>query len=417
MFFLGLFTVLFLLEISLRVTGFIYQKKWALSNKVSSPNGGNSYIVLCLGNSFTLGVGAPFGKRYPDYLQQLLDDKFNKNIIRVINGGVNCENSAELLDKLEANINRLKPDLIILQTGQPNFSNYYKYRNYLRRQNINIKNLPFFLNDFFYNSRIFRLLLLLQDNIKSKNTAKHWHESYQEETYVEFREQLWLNNRQYFSSKEKANEAIAVFKEAIIFDPASPASYDFIGQVYLQQNNYEEALAWFIKAIKVDPGYRDINGENKAYLHIRDMREMNKVGWNKVIDEKINFFIKNFEKTDPYHSSNLMFLTDYEITRWVQSDIHEIIRIIRKNNIKMILQNYPEKEKAIFGLINSILLSTAKDLKVPFVDNALVFQKMQDSGVKIKDYFALDNHCNAKGYKVMAKNVYDKILESFNAAP
>ena len=136
-FFIGLFTILFLLEVGLRITGFFYNKDMPSVNSGLVSNRGNHYIILCLGNSWTLGIGAPRGQSYPDDLQRKLDKKFYGRIT-VINKGWGNENSSELLYKLEATLSKIKPNMVILQTGQPNWWNFYRYSDYLKRENLNI---------------------------------------------------------------------------------------------------------------------------------------------------------------------------------------------------------------------------------------------------------------------------------------
>ena len=132
-FLMGLFTILMLLEAGLRIVSYSYQNSRAVPDGSVIHKQKNSFVILCLGNSYTFGAGAPWGESYPDQLQRLFNERTGLKKVAVINGGEISENTAELLDKLETRINNTKPDLIILQTGYPDWWNFYKYSSYLRR--------------------------------------------------------------------------------------------------------------------------------------------------------------------------------------------------------------------------------------------------------------------------------------------
>jgi hypothetical protein len=97
---------------------------------------------------------------------------------------------------------------------------------------------------------------------------------------------------------------------------------------------------------------------------------------------------------------------------WVESDIAESIKIIRRRGIKVILQNYPlcpiSSDRKFY---NDAIDDVAARLHVPLVNNERIFQEVINKGGKFEDYFIADGHCNSRGYQLMATNVYNKILE------
>ena len=108
-----------------------------------------------------------------------------------------------------------------------------------------------------------------------------------------------------------------------------------------------------------------------------------------------------------------MGLSESEISKWVGSDIKEIVSIIKQQKIRLIIQNYP-----IAWPVNSTLSRVAGILQVPFVDNYSVFKKKIAQGVPKEYLFVPDNHCSARGYGLMAENVYNKIMdENFLKVP
>ncbi|MCF7887199.1 MAG: tetratricopeptide repeat protein [Candidatus Omnitrophica bacterium] len=419
-FFIGLLTAIFLLEVSLRVISSIYQKGVMPCEKSSTLEQEGHYTILCLGNSFTVGCGAPKGASYPDQLQHLLNERIKGENIKVINGGKINLNSAELLNKLAAKIDCVNPDLIILRTGGPNWWNHYKYNTYLARENKGntpSKRLTHSLNDFFYRrSRIYRLITLLISNMKSKINPQLLRYREQKE-YIEATEWLkylrdrWallyynLHRETLFVDKQKSEGAIKLFKKVIKADPDYPKNYRYLGEIYFFQKNYEEAIKWFIKGVKADPNYRNIE-ENRNYFYIRNIYASTS---NKRVKEVIDNFIREFSGISPSVSENLLFLTNREIWEWAESDIKEIIRIIREKEIKMILQNYPPNMTGRKKSINGILRKIADDFNIPFVDNEKQF--LQEMRINNNDFFVSDGHCNAKGYGLMAMNIYNVIIK------
>ena len=68
----GIIIALILSELLLRISGFIYQGI-LFSKDAKNGETEETYTILCLGDSFTFGYGAPHGKSYPEQLEQLLN--------------------------------------------------------------------------------------------------------------------------------------------------------------------------------------------------------------------------------------------------------------------------------------------------------------------------------------------------------
>ena len=67
-------------------------------------------VVLCMGDSFTFGSGAPRGFSYPEQLSGLLELACRKKLYTVYNEGRPGMNSSQLLDRLEDSM-RLHPPI------------------------------------------------------------------------------------------------------------------------------------------------------------------------------------------------------------------------------------------------------------------------------------------------------------------
>lgn len=78
--------------------------------------------ILCLGDSFTYGVGAERGKSYPKQLQDKLD-KISKCKVQVINRGVPGLNSGYIREHFEENLLKYRPHAVLFMGGINNHWN------------------------------------------------------------------------------------------------------------------------------------------------------------------------------------------------------------------------------------------------------------------------------------------------------
>jgi lysophospholipase L1-like esterase len=78
--------------------------------------------ILCLGDSFTYGVGAERGKSYPKQLQDKLD-KISKCKVQVINRGVPGLNSGYIREHFEENLMKYRPHAVLFMGGINNHWN------------------------------------------------------------------------------------------------------------------------------------------------------------------------------------------------------------------------------------------------------------------------------------------------------
>ena len=82
------------------------------------PKGDEELTVLCVGDSFTYGMGAPRGESYPDHLQEMLGPT-----VRVVNRGWPGANSALMAAYLPAWLAEEEPDLVLVMAGINNKHN------------------------------------------------------------------------------------------------------------------------------------------------------------------------------------------------------------------------------------------------------------------------------------------------------
>ena len=438
-FFIGVFSLLLLLEIGLRVIGAINTEK--SGDLIAAGKYSDSHIILCLGDSWTAGEGAPEDKSYPAQLQVLLNSLPAKKKIKVLNLGAGANNTTQFIDTLNNALKKnIKPKLLILLGGDANFWNYWGYHAYLKGNNFRA-----FMEDYLYRIRVYKLAKLLLMNIteKIRNNA-YLHKQDDPVTGVGQRNILFFPKSvncekgwNYFQ-QGKYNESRDSFRRGIELDPKDVECYKGLGAVYLAQGQDEQAEEWFKKGVEISPAdfsycasiarlYRQQNQITQATnwykqaIRINPQDNESISGWyliQKNYEDKLTF-LEELEKkgllTDNFadilkkiKGNNKKDIED-GIKRWVAFDIEKIIKICRENKIKIILQNYPKnvyRQKEA----GEILRYVASINSLPFVDNFQAFIELKREKGNIEDYFTPDGgHPNAKGYALMAENIFNKI--------
>jgi lysophospholipase L1-like esterase len=79
------------------------------------PRGPRTYRIVCLGDSFTFGLGVANDEAYPHRLEERLSLRFPGVDVQVLNAGVPGYGTADELRFFESRIEQLDPDLVIQQ--------------------------------------------------------------------------------------------------------------------------------------------------------------------------------------------------------------------------------------------------------------------------------------------------------------
>jgi hypothetical protein len=109
----GIFFFLILLEISLRLGGFILLSLQEYRNRLYDRQQ-NAYRIMCLGESTTAMGGE---NSYPSQLEKILNQHNIGIKFSVINRGVSAVATSYILAHLEENVNRYNPRMVITMMG------------------------------------------------------------------------------------------------------------------------------------------------------------------------------------------------------------------------------------------------------------------------------------------------------------
>jgi lysophospholipase L1-like esterase len=105
-----------IIEASLWIAGFFYQKKLAAARDKDR----GAFLVYCFGDSFTYGIGSENKKGYPEALQELCEKQYSGKHVKVVNFGVPGSNSKQVLNYFKYILTSgsyVKPDLVVVMTG------------------------------------------------------------------------------------------------------------------------------------------------------------------------------------------------------------------------------------------------------------------------------------------------------------
>lgn len=255
-FILGLLFALIIFECSLRILGFVdnYQRS---SEMGSAPS---SYRVMCLGNSYTIGNGAPPGKSYPAQLNEILN-KRNGDSYRVSNRGRSNVNTSYIAENLLSWLEEDKPDQVFIMVGEPNAWNKYNYWKFLDKTN-NKKTVMDSLHSFLMKFKTMKMIelfigrddSLIVDSDAYSSTFKNISLNENDRKYLGY---VWIGNL-YMSSSfsvdglnlQQAREAVRAMEYVYDSDKNVIAAM-ILSEIYLiKYNNEERFVFYFDKALE-----------------------------------------------------------------------------------------------------------------------------------------------------------------------
>jgi len=391
---LGVITSLILLELFLRITGFVYSYGRAKDKELKGVK--DAYTILCLGDSHTAGTGAPMNYDYPHQLKRIFERDEPGRAIKIVNRGIEGYNTAMILKNFNEVLNSTNPDLVIILAGVNNYWN--AYGNHLN------KNTLFnHLRDSLYNIKTFKLIKLLIYDIKNKTKCSLKPPSpTQEKTLLPPVLARYFAQAIECERVGKYKEAMAWHTKIIEANPNFSNSYESLGRIHLALGDREEAKKYLKKAIEIDPGPVQRYGAFANFVS------------DTTMDKEDLQFLKKYVKVNPAVrdvmeevSARRKYIE--ELRTWIAADINSIIKEAHRKGIKVVLQNYANYNLEMTAFINEILRQIAQKESVPFVDNERAFAELKNK----EEYFAFDKvHCNEKGYGIMAENLYKCIKEN-----
>jgi len=256
---LGILLFIGLLEIILRLGGFIYQSSQEQRN-LSSIRQRGEYRIMCLGESTTAGGEGS----YPAQLEGILNQRNIGVKFSVINKGVPGTNSSLILSRLEEYLDKYKPDIVIAMMG----SNDWNIKYY--------EDIPEADTAVFKNFRAYKFMRILWMHFnnkikgtqdpgparKSKNRlpglsffGSSVRQCYAADGPVNAHSgesDRFMQWGRFFKKAGEFPKAKENFQKSLRIAPANPAAYTELGWCEFELKDLDAAEEMFKKAIALD---------------------------------------------------------------------------------------------------------------------------------------------------------------------
>ena len=267
---LGLALGLVALEVMLRILGVACERR---GPEPSTPARGDQRTILCLGDSFTWGMGASADMTWPRQLERLLNAGGGQRYV-VVNRGMAGQNSTWLLTMLKGNLEATRPDLVILCTGSSNSWDPYGSppAGQAPSQAGGVEPKPDFaskVRDQLYRVRVFRLAKLLyvaarEAREKAAETQRlaaleEARRAFQAKVVREIPQERVSLARDCFQKGREAqrsrrvDEAAECFRQGIAANPYEASNYLGLAEGQAERFDYPKVVEWCRKALEADP--------------------------------------------------------------------------------------------------------------------------------------------------------------------
>ena len=385
-----------LLEIGLRLGGFIFLSLQEYSNRISLYKKG-IYRIMCLGESTTT-------RQYPSFLEDILNQCNIGVKFSVIDKGVIATNTAAILLRLEENLNKYKPDMVITMMG-----NNDKYIMYY-------KDIPEANTKLFQYCRVYRFMRLIYMHILNRLKEKGIYGLMNRagsRRRAKLKKIETIAEENFFSSEES-------LKKAIELNPKNDSALSRLGEILRCEAKFSQAEELFKKAIELNPqnvwarnglvGLYWEQGElSKAEEVLKRFLAINpKNDWAYRTLESLYREMNRIELAQEYKKKrDELRLNEYSAI--TINNYRKLKEILDKRRIQLVCVQYPmrsvEPLKKIFKAERS----------VKFVDNESVFKEALKRSSYIeyfRDSFGGDfGHCTPKGNRLLAGNIANVILK------
>lgn len=467
----GLLLSLVIVEIGLRSAGYVYYHYRLKLNRddASKDYAKGAIRILCVGDSFTAGLGASYDDSYPGHLEKILFKNNPDMRFVVYNCGIPGRISSELLEWIKKNLQEFTPDLLIVLVGvndNPAGSNYWLFATIkeLGIQRYFLQRINYFLSKLRSYELIKTSALNLGNKIisRKKNSTDDMKETCEirekelqephsnivplspsEQNNLDIILELTgdlMNERKYDLAREQIEKALEI-------DPNSEKAHNYLLKIYREQEEYDLGIQEANIILELFPNNSRVYVE-LGRIHFMQARQqpfireknfklaeeyLKKALELNVIDGDLYYTLADLyfqnDKTDLAITvvkraleiyPNEQFFEDllFEYTKSKMAinheimdkmfnyDLENIIKLAKSKNIEVVLLNYPEIKYQ-----DDIRKELACKYNITFVDIFSAFNRLLKVHERSEIFSWDDSHCNAKGYEFMAEQIY-KALKS-----
>jgi len=270
---LGIFLALILIEVTMRVSGFILLMSKDYRKQIVDRRDGD-YCILCIGESTTYTGG---NDSYPMQLERLLNAQSSKRRFKVVNEGATGANTAMILKNIHNSLKKYRPQIVVAMMGindrildigfedtdaqekGPFFKNlrlykFFKWRHAFAKSKannaarVNIENSS--------DSEVI-VRKDMKDNIgkalhlrERGEYAKAMELFMQEVKINPYDRNAWENLWSCYEDQERFEEAEGLFKRQLDMYPDSQFLYKLLAECYMCQRRFKEAAMIFERLLK-----------------------------------------------------------------------------------------------------------------------------------------------------------------------
>jgi len=427
-FFSSLTLSLLAVEVGLRVAGFTVQRARQASLKdfkkshdreeilTLRKDHKNKKLIVAVGDSVTNGSNVKISDSYPFQLFKMQKELGKKESFDVINHGFCEKNTFQVLGGFKNLINQIenKPNTVILMAGAADRFN--PIDEYVDKDSLSEK-INISTRSFIHSLRLYKIYRGIVINLEQgilNSFGTDWHEfSEVEKKFPKITEA----EKAFDEENIEKGESIVKSHPKEYWGPLLSKAilnktYDF-----LKTQDYEKMLDFSFNILERNPYFFLENesslADQKYFLYKIVMAYDFQSKYDA--DEVIAIFEK-IAKANPEVKETPLYKRYYRIFSNKEAEqkkvndkrlahLREFVEFSRKNNINIVVSNYP----ADFRMANKALRTVASEYNLPFVDNYKLFKSaMKEKGRQY--YLEEDEHPTAKGYQLIASNVW-KTLE------
>lgn len=451
---LGILLAVSAIELILQVFAYV-------STKVNSPAQITMFNfekvkILCVGDSFTYGIGAEKGFSYPEQLQIILNKKQSQKEFEVINCGQPGFNTALSSQKAIEKISSLNPNILIIMTGANDYWN-------LSGLGKDTDNILLKLNSFMSNFRFYRLIQISMANLNQNNNAfknditwiKNKLNPAEIETGLSFLR--FVKYARHFKLSHNYEHALVALDQALSLDYFNEHVFELLDELFIDWQDISKAIYYYKKLNEEDSQNIHVNTcLARMYKAVQDY-EQSKIYFKKVYDSvpdsaeaaagiiNADFFLRQgiTQKftiiSDNYpvicsgnYNLKEIFKQEVELTDEDYSLLKDIVLLLKKGmfinrefleaiytrklqfladfckqrKIKVLFLSYP-----VF--VRDYAYQVLKYNNTEFVDLRNTFCQTVNATNK-SEYELPDGHCTTKGYGLIAEIVSEHILKDFS---
>lgn len=396
-------------EFCLRTAGRIYYKtwKWAAAKKINQiedefqlldkKNNSESGLisVLCLGDSWTFGVGASPGYSYPAQLQQIFN-KEEPGKYKVYNGGSPGITSTRLLKNLPGLLKEYNPNIVVILIGQNDFgyltaSEIILFSKFPKKFYAAVKNITL-------DSRLYKIVRLGFDGAKeSFFPLKKQRYSPIQKINPESAEYNKISKD--FLMAGETDTAERYLENAIAIDSNNESAYMHLAQIYWGKKEYAKVLDISEKLIQINP-YTLFRKDLYRLLFCLYQKKI------KELQKRLLGLIRSIPSDGVFRNPGTPFILNEKIiTINLENNLYKMVNLLKANKAIPIFQTYFKGKNY---QCDSVERDFFKKQNIAFVDNYDCLEEISD----IEIYFSKDGHPNVKGYHLIAANVY-KTIKNF----